>query len=363
MSAASKTELSGCGSIEQPGPPAPERIQWVEGRGRAFSFTLEAGLPLLEAARRGFAAAGFAGGTLNIKGGALGPFAYVMPALSKTGENAAFYSDIFRPAGVTRLKIGDDDAGRARRRAVLPLPRRCGPKPTAASMAATSCPRRPWSPSPSRSRPSASTARCLRRSRTPRPISSCSGRYRRSQRRGNRPAAPSRCGCGRTRILPARWKHFAAQHGIIRARIHGGVGSTIGARFTDGRSVVPFATELAIRSGTIAPGADGALEAELDIALVDYTGGLAEGRLMRGDNPVLMTMELVLEVVEQSRVGKGALAPSATTIAERGMAARSLCHHGFPHFVRFDFQTANKPQSVILRAGGVSSTVAPRLHR
>src|SRR5436190_24016702 len=37
-------------SIVQPGPPAPERIQWVEARGRAFTFTLEAGLPLLEAA-------------------------------------------------------------------------------------------------------------------------------------------------------------------------------------------------------------------------------------------------------------------------------------------------------------------------
>jgi hypothetical protein len=35
----------------------------------------------------------------------------------------------------------------------------------------------------------------------------------------------------------------------------------------------------------------------LDIALVDYLGGIAEGRLMRGDNPVLMTMELVLEVL------------------------------------------------------------------
>ena len=69
--------------IAQPGPPAPERIQWAEARGRGFSFICEAGLPLLEAARRGFAAAGFAGGTMNIRGGALGPLAYVMPALSK----------------------------------------------------------------------------------------------------------------------------------------------------------------------------------------------------------------------------------------------------------------------------------------
>ena len=43
--------------------------------------------------------------------------------------------------------------------------------------------------------------------------------------------------------------------------------------------------------------ADGMLEAELDIVLVDYLGGIAEGKLMRGDNPVLMTMELVLEVL------------------------------------------------------------------
>src|SRR5690242_8881448 len=92
-------------SIKQPGPPTGERIQWIEVRGRAFTFTLEAGLPLLEAARGGFAAEGFSSGTLNIKGGALGPFGYVMPALSKTGENAAFYSDTFRPAGITQLEL------------------------------------------------------------------------------------------------------------------------------------------------------------------------------------------------------------------------------------------------------------------
>ena len=54
---------------------------------------------------------------------------------------------------------------------------------------------------------------------------------------------------------------------------------------------------MAVRTGVIAPDAGGAPEATLDVALVDYTGGLAEGRLTRGDNPVLMTMELVLEVV------------------------------------------------------------------
>ena len=54
--------------IEQPGPPVAERIQCVEARGRAFTFTMQGGIPLLEAARRGFADAGFIGGVLNIKG-------------------------------------------------------------------------------------------------------------------------------------------------------------------------------------------------------------------------------------------------------------------------------------------------------
>ena len=284
-------------SIRQPGPPAPERIQWVEARGRAFSFTLQAGLPLLEAARRGFAAEGLAGGTLNIEGGALGPFAYVMPALSETGENAAFYSDTFRPAGITRLKVGamtlgqrdgapffhchalwTEADGRAGGGHILPEEtvvaepfevkafgidgavfttepdpetnfKLFGPVPTAATGVKT-----------------------LRRALALR-------------------LRPNQDFAG---VLEA----FCRERGVASARLHGGVGSTIGARFADGRSVEPFATEMLVRSGMIVSGEDGALQATLDVALVDYLGGLAEGRLIRGDNPVLMTMELVLEVLD-----------------------------------------------------------------
>jgi predicted DNA-binding protein with PD1-like motif len=282
--------------IKQPGRPAPERIQWAEARGRAFSFTLQAGLPLLEAARRGFAGEGFAGGVLNIQSGALGPFAYVMPALSKTGANAAFYSDTFRPAGVTRLKLGamtlgqrdgaaffhchalwTEADGRAGGGHILPEEtivaepfaveafgldgavftaepdpetnfRLFGPVPAAATGAKTT------------------------------------GRAYAVRLRPNQDFAGA---------LEA----FCREQGITHAKLHGGVGSTIGARFTDGRITEPFATELAVRSGAIASDAGGALQATLDIALVDYSGGLAVGRLVRGDNPVLMTMELALEVV------------------------------------------------------------------
>lgn len=282
--------------IVQPGPPNPERIQWVDARGRAFSFTLQAGLPLLEAARRGFAEAGFAGGVLSMRGGTLGPLAYVMPALSKTGANAAFYSDTFRPAGITQLKcaamtLGERDGapffhchglwtetdGHLHGGHILPEEsivaepfavdafgidgamftadvdaetnfKLFGPIPHGATNASTN-----------------SRAFALRL----RPNQDFAGAL----------------------------ENFCRQRGIFSARIHGGVGSTIGAHFTDGRCVVPFATELAIRSGTVISGADSTLEAALDVVLVDYLGGIAEGRLMRGDNPVLMTMELVLEVL------------------------------------------------------------------
>jgi predicted DNA-binding protein with PD1-like motif len=285
-------------SIAQPGPPVPERIQWVEARGRAFSFTLEAGIPLLEAARRGFAAAGFGGGVLSAKNGALGPFGYVMPALSRDGANAAFYSDIFRPNGVTRLRLAamtlgmrdgapffhchglwTEADGRINGGHMLPEETIVaepfevnafgldGAVFTAEQDAETNF--KLFGPVVSAIAHAKTTSRAFA-----------------LRLRPNQDFAGS---------LEA----FCRQRGIIRARLHGGVGSTIGACFTDGRNVVPFATELALRAGSIAPNADGMLAADLDVALVDYLGGLAEGKLMRGDNPVLMTMELVLEVLRE----------------------------------------------------------------
>jgi predicted DNA-binding protein with PD1-like motif len=282
--------------IVQPGPPAPERIRWVEARGRTFSFTLEAGLPLLEAASRGLAAEGFTSGTLNIKGGVLGPFAYVMPALSKTGEHAAFYSDTFRPTGVTRLKVATMTLGR---RDGAPFfhchglwregDGRVGgghilPEETVvaepfvveafgvdgAVFEAEPDPEtnfKLFGPVPSVAAGAQTTSRAF------------ALRLRPNQ------------------DFAGALETFCRERGISRARIHGGVGSTIGARFTDGRIIEPFATELTVTSGVIGPGSSGALEADLDVALVDYTGGIAEGRLIRADNPVLMTMELVLEVL------------------------------------------------------------------
>ena len=282
--------------IVQPGPPAPERIQWVEARGRAFSFTLEAGLPLIEAARRGFAAEGFAGGTLNFGAGALGPFAYVMPALSKTGENAAFYSETFRPPGVTRLKMGTMTFGQ---RDGAPffhchaLWREAGGRASGGHiLPEETIVAEPFAVEAFGIDGAAFTAELDAETNFKLfgPVPSTPAGARTTSRAFALRLRPNQDFAG---ALEA----FCREQRIARAKLHGGVGSIIGARFADGRVVEPFATEMAIRSCVIVPGADGALEAELDVALVDYTGGIAEGRLRRGDNPVLMTMELVLEVL------------------------------------------------------------------
>jgi predicted DNA-binding protein with PD1-like motif len=309
--------------ILQPGPAAAARIQWVEARGRAFSFTCEAGLPLLEATRRGFDAAGFAGGTVNMKGGALGPFAYVMPALSRTVEHAAFYSDIFRPAGVTRLKtatmtLGQRDGapffhchgfwteadGRSGGGHILPEETMVA---KSFDMDAFGIDGAAFTAEPDSETnfklfgPVVCSSEGCPRALDPR-VDTGSREESASRIKGAAAGVETTSRAFALRLRPNQdvanaLEKFCVDRGIIRAKLRGGVGSTIGAHFTDGRIIKPFATELAVILGSIAPGASGAPEAELEIALVDHLGGIAEGRLARGDNPVLMTLELVLEVL------------------------------------------------------------------
>jgi predicted DNA-binding protein with PD1-like motif len=283
-------------SVKQPGPPVRERIQSVEVRGRAFAFMLEAGLPLLEAARRGFAARGFASGALNMRGGALGPFGYVMPALSKTGENAAFYSDTFRPDGITQLKLASMTLGE---RDGAPFFHCHGlwREADGCISGGHMLPEETVVAEPFEVEAFGIDGAMFTAEPDPEtnfklfgPVTAVANGVETNSRAFALRLRPNQDFAGSL-------ESFCREHGIARAKIHGGVGSTIGARFADDRVIEPFATELAITSGVVAPASSGALEAALDVALIDYTGGIGEGRLIRGDNPVLMTMELVLQVL------------------------------------------------------------------
>lgn len=282
--------------IQQPGPPLEPRIVAVEARGRAVSFNLEPGVHLLEAVRRGFAAEGFTSGVVEIGALALGPFAYVMPALSKDGNNAAFYSDIYRPPGISRLEAGAMTFGS---RDGAPF-FHCHALWQEADGTVTGGHILP--------------EETIIAERIRVTAYGLDGAHfvgapdAETNFKIFGPVAVARSGAlteGRSYAIRLRpnqdftsaLEEFCRLHKIARARLRGGVGSTIGARLADGIDVSNFATEVFIRHGEIAPDASGEMIATIDVGLVDYTGSMASGRILRGENPVLMTFELVLEEV------------------------------------------------------------------
>ncbi len=278
--------------ITQPGPQQSPRILAVEGRGRAFRMPLKAGTPLLEATRQGFAAEGFASGALNLRALALGPFAYVMPALSVDGKNAAFYSETFRPAGISRLEAGALTFGWRDGQPFFhchALWREAGGHRTGGHILPDEAVLAEDAEVDAfgidgahfEGNPDPETNFKLFG-----PVPAAMAGARADRRAFAVRLRPNQCFHGALETL-------VREQGLAKARIHGGVGSLIGSAFEDGLVTEPFATEVFVTSGLIRP--DGAgLRAEIDAGLVDYTGGLAEGRLLRGANPVLMTFELIV---------------------------------------------------------------------
>lgn len=80
--------------------------------------------------------------------------------------------------------------------------------------------------------------------------------------------------------------------GWKQASVHG-LGSLIGASFSNGDTMESFATEFLVRKGAI--NLESALpDADIDILIVGMDGDIMQGTLLRDTNAVLMTCELVL---------------------------------------------------------------------
>lgn len=284
--------------IRQPGPPAEPRIVAVQGRCERITIELRSGHNLLSELRRGFESQGFAGGVANIDGLSLSPFAYVMPALSETGENAAFYSETFRPEGVTCIEtaaitVGERDGapffhghgiwrepdGKRSGGHILPDETEVAETIEIEALAldgALFVARHDPETNFKLFAPEVIADRRPGRGR-------CAVALRLKPNQDFRSA------------LEAVADRFAINH----ARICGGVGSLIGADFDDGTVVGNFATEVLITRGAITRDGNGAPQSSIEVAMVDYTQALASGILTKNANSVLMTFELVLEILEQ----------------------------------------------------------------
>jgi predicted DNA-binding protein with PD1-like motif len=284
--------------VLQPGPAPAERVQWVAGQAVPLEFTLEPGLNFIEAIRRPLAAAGGASAVLRLEDGAFDPLTYVIPAPAPTPEHAAFYSAFHRPSGWCRIESAAVTFGLRDGAAFLHCHgiwtdadgvRQGGHVIPDETVVAEPIRAHAWvldgmvfeaMPDPETNFTLFGPVPYAPRGNAP--ASGASGRFFAARFRPNQDL------CGAL-------ESFCRDRDIASAILCGGVASTIGAVFEDGRTVDSFATEMFIRSGRIAPGADGAPVADLDVALVDHHGNLSEGRLKRGANPILMTLEVVIE--------------------------------------------------------------------
>ncbi len=280
--------------VRQPGPAPAERLVAVPCRGRRFELKLVAGEPLLAGIARCFADEGSAGGTVRLDGLAVAPFAYCMPAPPRDDRHAAFYSETFRPAGLSRFRAGAmtvgqrDDAtafhahgiwqeadGTVHGGHVLADETIVAEDVVLAAYGIDGA--------TFRADPDAETGFTVFG-----PVAT-----------DTRARDDDRESAHALRLRPNQdfataLEAFCRDRGIRRARIEGGVGSTIGAAFAGGEEILPFATEVFLADGRLVGGGGDVVQAMLDGGLVDMSGAVARGRLARGLNPVLMTFELVL---------------------------------------------------------------------
>jgi len=282
--------------IHHPGPVAARRVDVVPVVLQPLDLVLQPGKPLLDALVDALPA-GTRSAVLTLAGGALSPFAYVMPALSRSAEHAVYFSDRFDAAGAVQLAEANITFGQRdgapwlhchARWADADGTRHCGHVLPEHAVLAAPVSARAWLLAGAAFEvvPDDETRFTLFKplsQETPAGATGATGRRALALR-----IAPNEDVCGALEAV-------CRQHGIHQATVRGGVGSTVGALFDDGRRVEPFVTEVLIRAGRVRPDSRGAPVAEIDISLVDHTGGLADGRLARGGNPVLVTFELVLE--------------------------------------------------------------------
>lgn len=281
--------------VDHPGiePAQPVRRAVPAGL-QTHRFELPAGCTLLDGLNAALQGRGARSAVARLLGGASTPFAYVMPALSRTPAHAVYFSDRHDADGPVAFDEACVTFGlRADGRPWL----HCHADWTDADGARHAghvLPDQAWLSAPVQVQawalqgaafavePDAYTGFTLFQPVADGPPSA-----------GPPPALAVRLGPNQD--VCEALEAICLAHGHTGATVRGGVGSTVGAVFDDGRRVEAFVTETLVRAGRIAPDATGRPRAALEVTLVDHLGGRHQGRLARGANAVLVTFELVLD--------------------------------------------------------------------
>ena len=274
--------VADAGRMVHPGPRTTPRVQAARTRLVQVQGNLQAGETVLAGVARMFAEAGCRGGTVFLDGVVCDPLVYVLPALSTDGVHAAWYSDTIAPVGTTRIlrataSVGQRDghpflhchglwdtgAGSPAMGHLLPAESRVAEDCRITGVGA----RDAWFDS----RPDPETRFTLFR------------------------VSGGGAGDGLlARVAPGEdvataIEDLCAAHGIADAAVHG-LGSIDHIRFADGARVDCLATELRLDGARVERG-----RAILPIDVVDIDARVHAGTLTHGDNPVGVTLEILID--------------------------------------------------------------------
>lgn len=278
--------------VRQPGPTGAQRLESGIGAASSLDFTLEPGLSLNDAIGIPLQRAGVTTAGVTLHRTRFRPFRYVIPAYAPDADHAAYYSETFAPPDEIELETATltfgrradgpflhchalwrDASGQRRGGHVLPMDAIvCAPGQATAFGTTQVEMRSEFDPE---------TNFTLFRPVVLAP-----------------PAPGPRCLVARIRPnedLVEGVEALCRQHGVARGTIHSGIGSTIGVTFDDGRVIADRPTELLTIDGRIEPGADGHPTARLPLAVIDVHGAIHHGTPARGDNPVLICFEMILQ--------------------------------------------------------------------
>ena len=275
-------------SLRQPGPVHPSRIDCFRNEMHEFHFTLQPGITLNQALTAPFVETGFQCGTATFSGVSLDPLRYVIPGPPDNDSHVAYFSATHAPSGPVRIEQANATIGWS------------GGAPFIHCHAVwTECDgnRRGGHILPHETIVAGSTEvtgwgfRGIRIDQLPDPETN----FALFQPSG----ASTATGNGLVvRVKPNQdiitaLEMVSQTHGIRNAVIRGSLGSLIGASFTNGARADGVATEVLVRDGTIRDG-----KAALDLLVVDMQGRPHEGWIQRGQNPVCITFEIVLEDID-----------------------------------------------------------------
>jgi predicted DNA-binding protein with PD1-like motif len=280
--------------IDHPGPAASERIAAVAGSAVPIRFVLDPGLMVDEAVAAGMKAAGCVGGFVEFHGGRCEPFRYVMPAASADPRYVAWYSETFEPAGPVDVRRACAIVGVRDGKTFLHCHgiwdtsegQRMGHMLAPATMVAE---------------PIEVTGIGFRDATfEAMPDQETNFTLFEPVRRAGAVASTTGAGGLIAKVRPNEdislaIEEICLRQGITRANVYG-IGSLNGVRFVDGTQVGSHATEVLIREGRV-ENAGGQVRARLAIDVVDMKGVISSGEILRGDNPVCVTFELVIEAI------------------------------------------------------------------